>query len=130
MPMIVTSAIQAIATAIPQAHQPISIHQLSRTSRFGPLWWKITVWPIERPPGGCATRSALRPCRPALSRSRLEGELLIRATGRAFRLHNKDEEQARPDFIEQAGGHRWAIQAVRRHVRDQHGDLHVGFPIG
>jgi len=24
---------------------------MNRTSRFGPLWWTTTVWPIERPPG-------------------------------------------------------------------------------
>src|SRR3990170_819301 len=55
-PMIVTSAIQAIATAIPEAHQPIRSHQMNRTNRFGPLWWMITVWPIERPSGREATR--------------------------------------------------------------------------
>jgi hypothetical protein len=36
MPMIVTSAIHAIATATPDAHQPMNNHQMNRTSRFGP----------------------------------------------------------------------------------------------
>ncbi len=37
IPMIVTSAIQANMTAIPEAHQPMESHHTARTSRLGPL---------------------------------------------------------------------------------------------
>ena len=36
MPMIVMSATHAIATAMPDAHQPMNSHHRNRTSRFGP----------------------------------------------------------------------------------------------
>jgi len=38
IPMIVTSAIHATATAIPDAHQPMNSHQTKRTRSFGPRW--------------------------------------------------------------------------------------------
>jgi len=38
IPMIVISAIHAMVTAMPDAHQPMNSHQMKRTRRFGPRW--------------------------------------------------------------------------------------------
>src|SRR4029077_6746550 len=43
MPRIVISASQAIATTIPDAHQPMNSHQTNRTRRFGPRCCSTTV---------------------------------------------------------------------------------------